>query len=167
MSQVLGRLAYIWHIDCIYSLKVALEVIKRHRGSGADTLHKTPRDGSIGRAAGNSISTIGAERTRRERNPMTFGKSESKSIDGNNGWHSPTGSTMSVNIISAATTQTLQSVEVNELHGEVSTLAHRVQALKAEQAIQQSKIHQMEEALEEAEEKLNINQNGQEATAAE
>lgn len=56
--------------------------------------------------------------------------------------------------ISSATAQALQGVEVNELRGVVDTLAHQVQALKVEQTMQQGKIHRLEAALADAEEKL-------------
>ncbi|GJJ78918.1 hypothetical protein EMPS_11277 [Entomortierella parvispora] len=71
----------------------------------------------------------------------------------NNGWTSPTGSVAS---ISAATAQALQGVEVNELRGVVDTLAHQVQALKVEQTMHQGKIHRLEAALAETEEKLKV-----------
>ncbi|ORZ08060.1 hypothetical protein BCR41DRAFT_359859 [Lobosporangium transversale] len=81
-----------------------------------------------------------------------------------NGWASPTGSTMSVSNISAATAQALQGVEVNELRGVVDTLAHQVQALKVEQAMQQGKIQRLEAALAEAEERLKVAQNEKQMT---
>ncbi|KAI8594638.1 hypothetical protein EDD21DRAFT_409661 [Dissophora ornata] len=72
------------------------------------------RDGSIGRAAGNGISTAGAQGTRRGRDSITLNTSESENTGGNNGWDS----TMSVNIISAATAQALQArlAEAEEKH---------------------------------------------------
>ncbi|KAF8918274.1 hypothetical protein BGZ58_004878 [Dissophora ornata] len=74
---------------------------------------------------------------------------------------------MSVNNISAATAQALQGVEVNELRGVVDTLAHQVQALKVEQTMQQGKIHRLEAALAEAEDKLKAVREERDATAAE
>ncbi|KAF9283797.1 hypothetical protein BGZ68_005086 [Mortierella alpina] len=70
------------------------------------------------------------------------------------GWASPTNSMMSIGTISAATAQALQGVEVDELRGVVDTLAHQVQALKVEQTMQQGKIHRLEAALADTEERL-------------
>ncbi|KAG0334155.1 hypothetical protein BG000_008585 [Podila horticola] len=66
---------------------------------------------------------------------------------------SDSASTTTTNI-SPATAQALQGVEVNELRGVVDTLAHQVQALKVEQAMQQGKVTRLEASLAETEEKL-------------
>jgi DNA repair exonuclease SbcCD ATPase subunit len=94
------------------------------------------RTGSIGRVS-NSL--------RRERD------STSSNLSDANG---ATNDTTNNGAISSATAQALQGVEVNELRGVVDTLAHQVQALKVEQTMQQGKIHRLEAALADAEEKL-------------
>lgn len=117
------------------------------------------RTGSIGRVS-NSL--------RRERDSTSSNLSDANGHTSttNNGWMSPTGSTTSTapssatpskdnnSAISSATAQALQGVEVNELRGVVDTLAHQVQALKVEQTMQQGKIHRLEAALADAEDKL-------------
>ncbi|KAG0284039.1 hypothetical protein BGZ96_011604 [Linnemannia gamsii] len=106
---------------------------------------------------------------RRERDSTSSNLSDANGPTNNNGWMSPAGSTASTapssnnatskdtinnSAISSATAQALQGVEVNELRGVVDTLAHQVQALKVEQTMQQGKIHRLEAALADAEEKL-------------
>lgn len=112
------------------------------------------RTGSVGRIS-NSL--------RRERDSTSSNLSDTNGSTTitNNGMMSPTGSTISTapskdnnGAISSATAQALQGVEVNELRGVVDTLAHQVQALKVEQTMQQGKIHRLEAALADAEEKL-------------
>ncbi|KAH7034057.1 hypothetical protein BKA57DRAFT_186354 [Linnemannia elongata] len=112
------------------------------------------RTGSVGRIS-NSL--------RRERDSTSSNLSDANGSTTitNNGMMSPTGSTISTapskdnnGAISSATAQALQGVEVNELRGVVDTLAHQVQALKVEQTMQQGKIHRLEAALADAEEKL-------------
>ncbi|KAG0043772.1 hypothetical protein BGZ83_011056 [Gryganskiella cystojenkinii] len=95
----------------------------------------------------------------------------------NNGWTSPASSITSISAIgnsattnasiSAATAQALQGVEVNELRGVVDTLAHQVQALKVEQTMHQGKIHRLEAALAETEEKLRTSRADREAVIVE
>ncbi|KAG0204908.1 hypothetical protein BGX28_003287 [Mortierella sp. GBA30] len=92
--------------------------------------------------------------------PTNVSHSNQNSQNGgsHNDWTSPTNSMISVGTatgtISAATAQALQGVEVDELRGVVDTLAHQVQALKVEQTMQQGKIHRLEAALAETEDKL-------------
>ncbi|KAF9547523.1 hypothetical protein EC957_008360 [Mortierella hygrophila] len=117
------------------------------------------RTGSVGRLS-NSL--------RRERDSTSSSLSDANgpTTATNNGSMSPAGSTTSTapsnaapskdnnGAISSATAQALQGVEINELRGVVDTLAHQVQALKVEQTMQQGKIHRLEAALADAEEKL-------------
>ncbi|KAI8596434.1 hypothetical protein EDD21DRAFT_358148 [Dissophora ornata] len=63
--------------------------------SNSVTSIRPSTDGSIGRTAGISVSTAGVQGARGRRNSITLNISESESFDGNNGWDSPTGSTMS------------------------------------------------------------------------
>ncbi|KAG0200966.1 hypothetical protein BGX33_010661 [Mortierella sp. NVP41] len=133
-------------------------VITLEASSPSSPSMRPSRTGSVGRVS-NSL--------RRERDSTSSNLSDTNgSTNNNNGWMSPTGSTISttpsntnasnVNVsnISSATAQALQGVEVNELRGVVDTLAHQVQALKVEQTMQQGKIQRLEAALADAEEKL-------------
>ncbi|KAF9139383.1 hypothetical protein BGX30_008019 [Mortierella sp. GBA39] len=129
------------------------------------------RTGSVGRIS-NSL--------RRERDSTSSSLSDANgpTTATNNGSMSPAGSTTSTapsnaapskdnnGAISSATAQALQGVEVNELRGVVDTLAHQVQALKVEQTMQQGKIHRLEAALADAEEKLKHARSDVSATSA-
>ncbi|KAF9152302.1 hypothetical protein BG015_005479 [Linnemannia schmuckeri] len=123
------------------------------------------RTGSVGRVS-NSL--------RRERDSTSSNLSDANgpTTANNNGGMSPTGSTTSTttkdnnSAISSATAQALQGVEANELRGVVDTLAHQVQALKVEQTMQQGKIHRLEAALADAEEKLKQARSDVSTTAA-
>ncbi|KAG0026079.1 hypothetical protein BGZ81_006651 [Podila clonocystis] len=85
----------------------------------------------------------------------SFGKNSPRrgERDSGSSVFSDSASTTTTNI-SPATAQALQGVEVNELRGVVDTLAHQVQALKVEQAMQQGKVTRLEASLAETEEKL-------------
>lgn len=85
----------------------------------------------------------------------SFGKNSPRrgERDSGSSVFSDSASTTSTNI-SPATAQALQGVEVNELRAVVDTLAHQVQALKIEQAMQQGKVARLETSLAETEEKL-------------
>ncbi|KAF9210787.1 hypothetical protein BGZ59_008933 [Podila verticillata] len=85
----------------------------------------------------------------------SFGKNSPRrgERDSGSSVFSDSASTTTTNI-SPATAQALQGVEVNELRAVVDTLAHQVQALKIEQAMQQGKVARLETSLAETEEKL-------------
>ncbi|KAI1297947.1 hypothetical protein EDD11_006905 [Mortierella claussenii] len=145
----------------------------------ASSPHASPnmrpsRTGSVGHRASSSSSVPPSPgpAVRRERDSTSSNVSESMSNSGaggsnTNGWMSPTGSTLGVSSISAATAQALQGVEVNELRGVVDTLAHQVQALKVEQTMQLGKVHRLEAALADAEERLKVALSEKKSTAAE
>ncbi|KAF8981072.1 hypothetical protein BGZ46_003309 [Entomortierella lignicola] len=112
------------------------------------------RAGSVSsRLGSNSATPRNSSPGRRERDSSSSNLSEATN---NNGWANQS-------VISPATAQALEGVEVNELRGVVDTLAHQVQALKVEQTMQQGKVHRLEAALAEAEEKLK-NSHGERAT---
>ncbi|KAF9345067.1 hypothetical protein BGX26_003579, partial [Mortierella sp. AD094] len=116
------------------------------------------RAGSINSRLGtNAAAPPAGSPGRRERDSTSSNLSEPTS---NNGWASQSA-------ISPATAQALEGVEVNELRGVVDTLAHQVQALKVEQTMQQGKIHRLEAALAEAEEKLKNAQSERATTVTE
>ncbi|KAF9575552.1 hypothetical protein EC968_002488 [Mortierella alpina] len=112
-------------------------------------------------AAAAAAASAASRRDKRDSNASNSSEAQIISSNGglhngvsSNGWASPTNSMMSVGTISAATAQALQGVEVDELRGVVDTLAHQVQALKVEQTMQQGKIHRLEAALADTEERL-------------
>ncbi|KAF9982840.1 hypothetical protein BGZ75_005692 [Mortierella antarctica] len=111
-------------------------------------------------AAAAAAASAASRRDKRDSNASNSSEVHNVSNGGHhngassNGWASPTNSMMSIGTISAATAQALQGVEVDELRGVVDTLAHQVQALKVEQTMQQGKIHRLEAALADTEERL-------------
>ncbi|KAG0272530.1 hypothetical protein BGZ95_011709, partial [Linnemannia exigua] len=134
------------------------------------------RTGSIGRVS----NSLRRERDSTSSNLSDAGNGPATNNNGSSGWMSPTGSIASSTApaannssnsnnssISSATAQALQGVEVNELRGVVDTLAHQVQALKVEQTMQQGKVHRLEAALADAEEKLKQARTDQATTASE
>ncbi|KAG0324158.1 hypothetical protein BGZ99_002166 [Dissophora globulifera] len=123
------------------------------------TTTRSDRAGSIGRMRS-------ASDARRERDSTVSIISESANNGPNPGWVTPTNNSMSAVNISAATAQALQGVEVNELRGVVDTLAHQVQALKVEQTMHQGKIHRLEAALADAEDRLKSAREERDTTAA-
>ncbi|KAG0261569.1 hypothetical protein BG011_000907 [Mortierella polycephala] len=138
---------------------------------GSSPHMKPSRTGSIAsRTAATAAAVVaGSHGLRHERDSTSSNISELNHINGHgssNGCTSPTSSVMSTGAISAATAQALQGVEANELRGVVDTLAHQVQALKVEQTMQLGKIHRLEAALAEAEEKLKSARSDQDTTLA-
>ncbi|KAI7818011.1 hypothetical protein BC939DRAFT_464061 [Gamsiella multidivaricata] len=127
---------------------------------------KPSRTGSANSRAAIAAATAGSPGGARRVDRDSTASNVSESTH-NNGWASPTGSTMSVSNISAATAQALHGVEVNELKGVVDTLAHQVQALKVEQTMQQGKIHRLEAALADAEERVKQAKSERDASLAE
>ncbi|KAF9903165.1 hypothetical protein EC991_004111 [Linnemannia zychae] len=133
------------------------------------------RTGSVGRLS----NSLRRERDSTSSNLSDAGNGPTTSNNNGGGWMSPTGSVTSSiapaannsnaanSGISSATALALQGVEVNELRGVVDTLAHQVQALKVEQTMQQGKVHRLEAALADAEEKLKQSRSDQATTASE
>ncbi|CAO3568270.1 unnamed protein product [Mortierella alpina] len=112
-------------------------------------------------AAAAAAASAASRRDKRDSNASNSSEAQHNASSGghlngasSSGWASPTNSMMSIGTISAATAQALQGVEVDELRGVVDTLAHQVQALKVEQTMQQGKIHRLEAALADTEERL-------------
>ncbi|KAF9190774.1 hypothetical protein BGZ50_009825 [Haplosporangium sp. Z 11] len=138
---------------------------------GSSPHMKPSRTGSVAsRTAAVATAVVaGGHGVRHERDSTSSNISELNHNNGHgssNGWASPTASVMNAGAISAATAQALQGVETNELRGVVDTLAHQVQALKVEQTMQLGKIHRLEAALAEAEEKLKSARTDQKTTLA-